>query len=461
MRGRWNLAVRARRKIFPRIILARPMSPICDIRVGHVLTELRKIPDGYFRCCVTSPPYFGLRSYGTEPQIWGGRADCVHDWSSNGQSREHPDRSTGGKDANGSGIFITERGEQPSKIARGAARSNGSTCSTCGAWRGELGSEPTLDMFIQHIVEIFREVRRTLADDGSLWVNFGDSYAGSWGAQSRGEDYPGNLEGGSMLSARQIKAHPKGQTHTGSRKNTPGLKNKDLMMVPARIALALQADGWYLRSMIPWVKRNCMPESVSDRPTSATEYVFLLSKSESYFYNKEPTMIVASKNSHARLAQNVEAQNGTERANGGRKTNGNLRAVCGKISTSGSGIKNNESMDAALSQVVLARNRRNSDWLIESWQGLLADSNGDPLAFVVNPQPYTEAHFATWPPKLVQPMILASTEPGDWVLDPFFGSGTSGEVALGLGRNCVGLELNPAYAELAKARTHVTGGLAL
>lgn len=245
------------------------------------------------------------------------------------------------------------------------------------------------------------------------------------------------------------------------------MKDKNLMMMPSRVAIALQSDGWYLRSMIPWLKRNVMPESVNDRPTTATEYVFMLSKSDAYYYDKSAVMIAASKNTHARLSQDVENQVGTERANGGAKTNGNFKAVCsslprdGKPVAPGQGIKNNTSMDDALAVRVLARNRRNSDWFVDSWQGLMADDDGDPLAFIVNPQPYREAHFATWPPRLVLPMVLAGSRPGDVVGDCFFGSGTTGMVAIQNGRRALGIELNPDYCELARQRCETTIGLPL
>ena len=155
-----------------------------------------------------------------------------------------------------------------------------------------LGLESTPELYVQHLVEIFREVKRVLRDDGTLWLNLGDSYAGSWVAQSRpnGNDVGSTLEGGSMLSARQIEAHPTGRTQL---KNTPGFKPKDLIGIPWRVAFALQADGWFLRSDIIWSKPNPMPESVRDRPTKAHEYLFLLTKSPRYYYDadaiREPT----------------------------------------------------------------------------------------------------------------------------------------------------------------------------
>ena len=151
---------------------------------------------------------------------------------------------------------------------------------------GQIGLEASLAAFVAEMVAVFRLVRRVLRDDGTLWLNLGDSYAGSSGAQSRGHETPGSLQGGSMLSARQIASHPKGQSRTGAIRDA-GLKPKDLMMVPARVALALQADGWWLRSEIVWAKPNPMPESVTDRPTCAHEKIYPLSKSGRYVYDAD------------------------------------------------------------------------------------------------------------------------------------------------------------------------------
>jgi DNA modification methylase len=270
----------------------------------------------------------------------------------------------------------------------------GLTPVTVRAWSGCLGLEPEPLAFVAHRVHVFRDVRRVLADDGTLWLNIGDSYAGSWGAQSRGDDYPGTLQGGSMLSARQIKAHPT-TTGTGSLKRTPGLKNKDLIGIPWRVAFALQADGWYLRSDCIWAKPNPMPESVTDRPTKAHEYVFLLSKSERYFYDAEAVK---------------------EPDSGKASGNGFVRPE--RLSMGGRG---------------------NPD----QWQ----PGNGRNARSVWNiaTQPYKGAHFATMPPALCERCVLAGSRPGGLVLDPFSGAGTTGLVALRTSRRFIGVELGADY----------------
>lgn len=223
---------------------------------------------------------------------------------------------------------------------------------------GQVGAEPVLDEYVTHLVAVFREVRRVLRDDGTLWLNIGDSYT-SGGRTWRDED--------DKLKARGMKY----------RAPTPaGLKPKDLIGVPWRVAFALQADGWYLRSDIIWHKPNALPESVKDRPSRVHEYMFLFSKSERYFYD------------HSAVKES--AVNGQSR---------NCRSV----------------------------------WAINTF-------------------PFPEAHFATFPPGLVVPCIAATSKPGTAVLDPFFGSGTVGEVALAYGRDFAGIELHPEYVEMATRR---------
>lgn len=273
---------------------ARPLFDMtpegCDIIVGDALTVLERQEASIYRCCVTSPPYWGLRDYGVANQI---------------------------------------------------------------------GAEEDLDDYLDSLVAVFREVRRVLTDDGTLWLNVGDSYTS-----------------GNRTWRDVDKKNPARAMHY--RPPTPqGLKPKDLIGVPWRLAFALQADGWYLRSDIVWHKPNCQPESVKDRPTRAHEYVFLLSKSERYFFNYEAI------------------QEPTDRPG-------------------------------------VWRNRR--------------------TVWSINTEPFPGAHFATFPPTLVEPCILAASQRGDLILDPFFGSGTVGEVCMKLRRRFTGIEINEEYAALARER---------
>lgn len=308
---------------------------------------------------------------------------------------------------------------------------------------GQLGLEATPQEYVERMVEVFRLVRELLADDGTLWLNIGDSYAGSWGnygGQNRTAGKQRAISAGSRVPNpawdERTKFKPAAATPP------EGLKNKDLVGIPWRVAFALQADGWYLRSEIIWHKVAPMPESVRDRPTRAHEQVFLLAKSEKYFYNTEAARDPLKDTSIARLTQpNYEEQEGSERGNGGAKTNGKMKAVAAHF-----GGRNKSQLN---DQTRLASG---NEW------------NQDPAAganwrdvWPIAADGYREAHFAVMPSKLVERCILAGSRTGDIVFDPFFGSGTTGEVAQRLGRQWIGIELNPAYEPLQKKRTQQTG----
>ncbi|NWB20135.1 MULTISPECIES: site-specific DNA-methyltransferase [unclassified Pseudomonas] len=298
---------------------------------------------------------------------------------------------------------------------------------------GQIGLEETPAEFIARLVEVFREVRRVLRDDGTAWVNMGDSYASG-----------GRGGGGSFMAERADGAwQGKGQA-TGWRSAPAGFKHKDLMGMPWRLAFALQDDGWYLRQDIIWHKPNPMPESVRDRCTKAHEYIFLLSKSPKYFYDQSAILEPCSPNTHNRLSQDVLAQIGSDRANGGAKTNGNMKAVARKPNGVGWGhgtdnkercrgrIKDNESMDSALAEMPSERNKR--------------------TVWTVPTHSFKGAHFATFPPDLIRPCILAGAPRGGVVLDPFGGAGTTAVVAMQEGRKSILCELNPEYAAMAERR---------
>ena len=307
--------------------------------------------------------------------------------------------------------------------------------------RAEIGLEQTLREFIANMVEVFELCRQLLADDGTLWLNMGDSYAAN-----RSYQVSDNKNPGAIAMGHQSRTRP-----------PEGLKRKDLIGIPWRLAFALQADGWYLRQDIIWHKPNPMPESVTDRCTKAHEYLFLLTKRERYYFDQDAILEPVSLNTHARVSQNVAEQIGSERANGGAKTNGNMNAVWRKpgntervrdVGIGGnarprkaapncSGIKNNESFDSALTIMPDKRNKR-SVWTIPT-------------------ESYSEAHFATFPKALVEPCILAGSRPGDIIFDPFLGSGTVAQVAQRLGRHWIGCELNPEYIDLQHDRTRQRG----
>lgn len=224
---------------------------------------------------------------------------------------------------------------------------------------GQIGLESTPEEYVAKMVEVFREVWRVLRTDGTLWLNLGDSYAF-------------NTKGSGGTSKKSLAGMRFSQVKT-----QPGLKPKNLCGIPWRVAFALQAEGWYLRSDIIWAKPNPMPESVTDRPTKSHEYIFLLSKAERYYYDAEAIVEYTATNS-------------------------------------------------------LTRNKRD--------------------VWTVATQPFPGAHFATFPPKLITPCILAGSKPGDTVLDPFNGAGTTGLVALCYGRNYIGIDINPEYLDMTRER---------
>jgi DNA modification methylase len=369
------------------------------ILIGDCRARMRELEARSIACCVTSPPYFGLRDYGVD---------------------------------------------------------------------GQLGLEATPEQFVAELVDVFREVHRVLRDDGTLWLNLGDSYAGS----GRG-GYPapetssidGSRTGQDQSRLARKKQRAAGEiggtarqaavTQRGSRLPAglhesarqagavgrawvpapAGLKQKDLIGVPWMVAFALRADGWFLRSDIIWSKPNPMPESVEDRPTKAHEYLFLLSKSDRYFYDAAAIAEPASgagqigtgvgwgrldrldPDQPDRGRQRIRKSGNLARKNGSARgcPEGTGQNVCGSVPWEGT-----------------TRNRR-TVWSIPT-------------------QPFSDAHFATFPPKLIEPCILAGSREGDTVLDPFFGAGTTGLVADRLKRSCIGIELNPAYAEMARKR---------
>ena len=313
------------------------------ILTGDARDVLKTLPDESAHTCVTSPPYFGLRSYLPDG---------------------HPDKPL------------------------------------------EIGAELSPIEYVETLVAVFREVRRVLRGDGTLWLNLGDSYAGSWGAQSRRVTESDNPS----WHGSQIKNHPRRAANTGSIR-VAGVKPKDLYGIPWRVAFALQADGWWLRKDIIWSKPNPMPESVTDRPTSSHEHIFLLAKSERYYFDAEAVKEGA--------VSDHPSGNGYDRSE--------------RISIGGAG--------------------QNKGWEDVGGRRNIRD------VWTVATRPFADAHFATFPPALIKPCILAGCPEGGVVLDPFFGAGTAGLVADRLGRDCIGIELNPEYAAMAERRIAADAGL--
>lgn len=372
--------------------------------VGDCRALLREIPDESVNCVVSSPPYWALRDYGLPPVVWGGEPACAHRFGDS--IRIH----RGGPP--GAGVML--QGGRSIVCAHSAVKdiNAGAYCEACGAWRGQLGLEPTPSEFVEHIVEVFREVRRVLREDGTCWVNLGDSYAASSTSNhNRGKATPAfNGRGKRQVTAAGAENPPR-------RRPSDGLKPKDLVGIPWMVAFALRADGWWLRSEVIWSKPNPMPEAVKDRPTKAHEQLFLLTKSANYVYDadaiKEPVSGTAHPRGHG---VNPKASLGFR-------------------------VKQNPSFSAAVNELVETRNKR-SVWTITT-------------------EPTPDAHFACFPSKLVEPCILAGSRFGGVVLDPFGGSGTTARVAESLGRYWILFDLNPDYAAIAKRKTAQAGLLPL
>jgi DNA modification methylase len=424
------------------------MAPLFDLRQGDVLQRLREIPSDTVSCCVTSVPYWGLRSYNVPASVWGGSAQCPHVWtaevpvqSASGLHRMPANQTGGTKD-------FSQR-----------ATNQGQFCFHCSAWRGCLGLEPTPAQYLANMVAVFREVRRVLHPSGTLWLNIGDSYCSDAGADRMPTTLAGlRVPAGWTNRAQPRRVHALRKNGDQDPKRRPAaedavlqgcasdgsLKPKDLCMMPARLALALQEDGWWLRCQIPWLKSNPMPESCTDRPGSSVEYIYLLAKSEAYFYDREAVRIDSSGNGHDR------GQGVNPKAMG---PNSGMKRDRDPSHQSAAQIKHrqNHSFSAAVHAVLPTRSRRNTDWFFASlesytrgFQGLLVDGAADPLALLVNPQPFSLemcvqcktcyaqreyrkleldgktrrcccgaaewiSHFATFPEQMVTPCILAGT----------------------------------------------------
>ena len=358
------------------------------ILIGDVRERLKELPDQSVNCCVTSPPYWGLRDYGTAS--WeGGLTECEH----------NPQKADGGA-----------RADRTLPLGRGGVYKD--ICGDCGAIRvdDQIGLESTPQEFVDSLVAVFREVKRVLRDDGTLWVNMGDTYSSHKDCKSTAQTL---AKGGSSEMATVIEKG-KSVSRDSRMLKSVGLKNKDLVGIPWMLAFALRADGWYLRQDIIWAKPNPMPESVTDRCTKSHEYIFLLSKSARYYYDNE-----AIKEPSANLGKTAIKFGGNKYGDSDDPKH---------ATKSG-----NEYTDAG------TRNKRD--------------------VWTVSTRSYKGAHFATFPPALIEPCILAGSPEGGTVLDPFFGAGTTGLVAQRHGRQWIGCELNPEYAALAQTRIEAEANL--
>jgi DNA modification methylase len=305
----------------------------------------------------------------------------------------------------------------------------------------QIGLEQSPDDYTAVIVAVFREVKRVLRDDGTLWLNLGDSYA--TGAGKVGEHPGGGAQGARWRGNGSKHDYGSGPMTQPNRMPIAGLKPKDLCGIPWRVAFALQADGWYLRQDIIWSKPNPMPESVTDRCTKAHEYIFMLSKSERYYYDQDAIREPLAESSIGRISQeNFDHQTGGPKDYGHRtNTNRSARkALCNLKEKYIAAEKWGDRYTGWEARDKTIRRNKRSVWEVAT-------------------APFTEAHFATFPPALIEPCILAGCPKGGTVLDPFGGAGTTGLVADRLGRNAILIELNEDYAQMARRRIADDAGM--
>lgn len=332
---------------------------------------MKELPANSIDCCVTSPPYFGLRDYG-------------HD--------------------------------------------------------GQIGLEETPELYLAKMVEVFSEVRRVLKDDGTLWLNLGDSY-------SSHNAHVMEIGKSRVRDTKMLKSQ--------------GLKNKDLIGIPWMVAFAIRQSGWYLRQDIIWHKPNPMPESVTDRCTKSHEYIFLLSKSAKYYYDHEAIKTPVSDATIERMMQQIDAQKGSDRVPG--KTNGSMKAVGpGRNVRKGVDVRGgNQASEAGIVAMAINGNgvKGHSGYFNQNGELIGGGMANKKSVWTVSTKPFKEAHFATFPQDLIVDCIKAGCPEGGIVLDPFMGAGTTAVVARKLNRNYIGFELNADYIEIANKRLRTELGI--
>lgn len=360
-----------------------------QIYQGHVIDVLKEMPEGSVDCVVTSPPYWSLRDYKVEPQVWGGDVGCSHEWVieqiDTYSSKGHWAAVYGG--ATGKNRF---KGDIDSARERKDYKSERAFCQHCSAWRGSLGLEPSLDLYLYHLWQVFNGVRRVLKDEGTLFVNLGDSYAGS--GKGIGSDHGKGVYTDEDIAKTDWKES--------------GIPAKSLCLIPQRFAIGMVERGWILRNTIIWHKPNPMPSSAKDRFTVDFEYLYFFVKQSKYYFE-----------------QQLEAVTGNTHA--GRKD--------GKLSPYYDGVGQFSNRQTWNRTYIPSERNARATWSIPT-------------------HAFPEAHFATFPPKLVERPILAGCPEGGVVLDPFGGSCTTAIVAEKLKRKWIMIELSDEYVKLGKER---------
>lgn len=355
--------------------------PSFDLRVGDVREQLRALPDDSVQAVVTSPPYWQLRDYGTEPQVWGGAPEHEHVWGGETRSktRRHRTGAAGGLHAGRPGHTAGT-----SKDYVLTEQSRGQFCE-CGAWYGELGQEPSPQLFVEHLVEVFEEVRRVLRPDGVCFVNIDDTYCAN--------------------RTYQVPSTKAGDVGNSTGMKVPdGLKSKDLALVPQRLSVALQDAGWWVRCDILWTPPNTMPESVTDRPSRAHEYIWMLTKGERYFWDQEAVReddVNTARPQVARARELFAAKGLTDAHLEAIRAIGMNDAGKAKVTQSGNG-KNTPEMQALADEAKAALGGYYREFLTVGGRNLRS-------VWPVPTENFYGAHYAVMPVKLASRMIAAST----------------------------------------------------
>ena len=406
---------------------------VIQIINGNAIDELKKLPDESIDCVVTSPPYYGLRSYKGAETIWGGNPACEHEFT----NKWHKPR--GGGDP----VETTSVGNN---LRQPHFEYDSMSCIHCGAWKGQLGLEPTYQMYLEHLLMITKELKRVLKASGTLFWNMGDSYA-SEGDPSRHRGY----------------SDPKWAKARNGSFDEPtsypqGIKPKSLMMLPERFAIGMIDQGWILRNKIIWFKRNGLPSSVKDRFSNKWEYIFFFVKSKKYFFDLDAVRKPLRESSIKRIRQNVLEQFNTGKVHDFPDDNMNMKNILIHMKQK----YEEDSKGANPGDVIDTPAVRHKSWYSNAGHKFTHDRKYDPNAdgsdFVDIPtRPHTFAHFAVYPETLIEPLIKAGCPEGGTVLDPFAGSGTTGVVSQRLKRNAILIEISSEYINIINERIKLQG----
>lgn len=393
---------------------------------GNSVDVLKTLEDCSVDCCITSPPYYGLRDYGTGKWV-GGDENCNHvrdNKVGSNNSTGHKGMAEVGNYA-GDAIYKT-------------------VCPKCGAVRidEQIGLEESPEEYIENLVKVFREVKRVLKDSGTLWINIGDSYNGSGGNHNASHKNDSGFQG--VL----------GINYGGKGNHVSGVKPKDLIGIPWMLAFALRNDGWYLRQDIIWHKPNPMPESVTDRFTKSHEYIFLLSKSPQYYFDHESAMEVATgyDGRHDTFLKGSPKYTGVDYGQSEQSfaSNGHERWTFKNIEVTEDSKYASDSVYGDIYTWSNSIKKKGKFWKQSLLDGIPMRHKRDVWNIPVGN--YKGAHFATYPMELVENCLLCGCPVGGTVLDPFSGSGTTGICAVANGRKYIGIELNKKYVELSNQR---------